>query len=153
MRTPLIVALSILLTSGIAIAQSGGPYTITHSVIANGGGRSGDATFLIEGTIGQYAAGSILSQPPYSSQAGFWQSFLSPTAAAVSLSGRVITAKGTPVPGSRVILINAQGGSARTALTNGFGYFQLGGVEAGQSYLLDVRKYGFQFEPRVVSEH
>ena len=29
--------------------------------------------------------------------------------------------------------------------------FHLEGIETGQSYLLDVRKKGFQFEPRIVS--
>src|SRR5688572_3044094 len=57
MRTALIVALSVLLISGIAIAQSDGPYNITQSVIANGGGRSSDAQYSITGTAGQHAAG------------------------------------------------------------------------------------------------
>ena len=66
-----LVCLSTLFLS----AQSGGNYEITQSVIANGGGKSADATYAIEGTIAQHAVGSISTFAPYTFHAGFWQSF------------------------------------------------------------------------------
>jgi len=140
-----------ILYCAAAAAQSGGTYEITQSVIANGGGKSADAIYAIEGTIGQHAAGSVSSNAPYSFRAGFWQSFLTPTAATVSISGRVVTANGNPVRGSRVILTSTRGGFATTAVTSSFGYYQLEGVEVGQSYLLEVTTRGLQFEPRILS--
>jgi hypothetical protein len=144
-------ALLLLMVVTILPAQSGGTYEVTQSVIANGGGRSADATYAVEGTIGQHAAGSVSSNAPFSFQAGFWQSFLAPTAATVSISGRVITANGNPVRGSRVILTSLRGDFAKTALTSSFGYYRLEGIEVGQSYLLEVVSKGSQFEPRIVS--
>lgn len=148
---------SLLLTSIVALscaaasAQPGDDYQLTKSVVANGGGKSADATYSIEGTIGQFAAGSDSSQPPYVFSAGFWQSFLTPTAASVSISGRVLSAKGKPAPGSRVILTNAGGSFARTSVTNSFGIYRFDGILAGQFYMLDVIAKGSHFEPRVVS--
>ena len=145
-------ALSLICLSTFFLsAQSDGTYEITQSVIANGGGKSADATYLVEGTIGQHAAGSVSANGQYDFRAGFWQSFLAPTAASVSISGRVVTAAGNPVAGSRVILTSLQSGVTKTALTSSFGYYRLQGVEAGQYYLLDVKQKGFQFEPRFIS--
>jgi hypothetical protein len=67
-----------------ASAQSGGTFTVTQSVIAGGGaggdGTSSGGTFLLDGAIGQTAAGTLQqfldgNQPPnttYSHVAGFW---------------------------------------------------------------------------------
>lgn len=142
----LLVCLSTLFVS----AQSGGGYEVTQSVIANGGGQSADATYVVEGTVGQHAAGSVASNPPYTFEAGFWQWFLSPTAASVSISGRVVTAEGNPVPRSRVRLTGLQGGFVTSALTSSFGYYRFDGIEVGQSYLLEVTTKQLQFEPRIV---
>ena len=132
-------------------AQSGTTYEITQSVIANGGGKSADATYVVEGTIGQHAAGMASSNAPYGSQAGFWQWFLAPTAATVSISGRVVTANGNPVPGSRVILTRLRGGFVRTARTTTFGYYRFEGIQVGEYYQLETVQREFQSEPRIVS--
>ena len=47
-----------------ALAQSGGTFTITQSVIANGGGQdSMGGTFKVDGTVGQHVAGTSSSGP------------------------------------------------------------------------------------------
>jgi hypothetical protein len=132
-------------------AQSGGTYEITQSVIANGGGKSADAIYLVEGTFAQPAAGTVSTLPPYTFQAGFWQSFFIPTAASVSISGRVVTTTGRLVQGGRVLLTSSQGDAARTAYTNTFGSYRIDGIEAGQSYMVNVVTKGLRFEPRVVT--
>jgi hypothetical protein len=148
-KLALALPLVCLLPLSIA-AQSGGTFEITQSVIANGGGKSADATYAVEGTIAQHAAGSISSSGPYGFRAGFWQSFFAPTAAGVSISGRVFTADGHPISRSRVLLTSS-GGVTRTAQTTTFGHYRFDDVEVGHTYLLDVRIKGLQFTPRVVT--
>ncbi len=132
--------------SGIVPAQSGGTFEITQSMIANGGGKSGDPTYIVEGTIGQHAAGSVSSSGPYGFWAGFWQSVLVPTAAGVSISGRVFTADGRPVSRGRVLLTSSDGVN-RTVQTTTFGHYRFDAVEVGHTYLLDARTKGLQFTP------
>jgi hypothetical protein len=144
-------ALPMVFLATVLSAQSGGTYEITQSVIANGGGKSGDATYVIEGTFGQHGAGPPSTFAPYTFQPGFWQSFFAPTAASVSISGRVVTTAGRPVQGSRVILTGFGGEAARTAFTGTFGFYRLEGIQAGQSYVVNVVTKGWRFEPRTVT--
>lgn len=143
--------LSLVFLSTVLSAQSGVTYEITQSVIANGGGKSADAIYVIEGTFAQHAVGAPATLAPYTFQAGFWQSFFTPTAASVSISGRVVTTTGRSVQGSRVILTNPRGGAARTASTSTFGFYRIEGIEAGQSYVLNVVAKGWRFEPQVIT--
>ena len=80
---------------GSAQAASGGGYTLDKSVIASGGGTSGDQTgalYTVNGTIGQPAAGAI-SGGTYTLNSGFQTAApAAPTAAGASISGRVLTA-------------------------------------------------------------
>lgn len=71
---------------------------------------------------------------------------VAPTAAAVSVSGRVVTAGGTLV--SRVIVtLTDMNGKTRSASTNSFGYFRFDNVEAGQTYVLTAINKKYQFTP------
>lgn len=58
--------------SSIAVAQSGGAYTITQSVIAGGGGRMSSGQLTLDGTIGQAVAGTTSSGAPFTMISGFW---------------------------------------------------------------------------------
>lgn len=69
---------------------------------------------------------------------------LTPTAASVSISGRVITSNGRGIANARISLINPKGETDQT-LTNSFGYYRFGDVRAGESYILSVRSKRFQF--------
>ncbi len=75
---------------------------------------------------------------------------LTPTAAAVSISGRILTNLGTGLWNAVVTLID-QTGNARQARSNTFGYFNFEGLEAGQIIIIEVRSKESQFEPRVIS--
>ncbi|HEU5236977.1 MAG TPA: Calx-beta domain-containing protein [Pyrinomonadaceae bacterium] len=58
---------------GLAQTLSGGPFKITSSVQASGGGTSvGAGNKVIEGTAGQSAAGVLQTGGPISHVAGFW---------------------------------------------------------------------------------
>ncbi|MBP6212249.1 MAG: hypothetical protein KA447_04340 [Pyrinomonadaceae bacterium] len=69
---------------------------------------------------------------------------LSPTAANVSVGGRVITAAGNGI-GKTVVTLTDQSGNARIVLTNAFGYYRFENVEAGQTYIIAAQSKRFQF--------
>jgi WD40 repeat protein len=69
---------------------------------------------------------------------------LAPTAANVSVGGRVLTANGQGIRNARVTLTDANG-ATRTAITGSFGYYRFDDVEVGQTYIVSVRSKRFQF--------
>ncbi len=82
---------------------------------------------------------------------GMWQiAALAPTAANVSVSGRVLTANGNGVRNATVVLTDSNGNS-RSAITSSFGYYHFDDVEAGQTYAATVRSKRYQFVTRLIS--
>lgn len=75
---------------------------------------------------------------------------LTPTAASVSISGRVLTANNRPVYRALVYLTD-QNGESRMAMTNALGYYRFHDVNAGQTYTLNVLSKRYLFEPRVLT--
>jgi subtilisin-like proprotein convertase family protein len=73
-----------------------------------------------------------------------------PTAANVSISGRVLTQLGSSISKARVRLADASG-NERLVLTNGFGNYSFDDVAAGETYTVFVEAKGYAFEPRTVS--
>ncbi|MGI8639174.1 MAG: carboxypeptidase regulatory-like domain-containing protein [Pyrinomonadaceae bacterium] len=74
-----------------------------------------------------------------------------PTAASVSVSGRVLSAaNGRGVFGARVTLVDANG-ATRYAMTNPFGYYRFNEVAAGETYIFTATHKRYQFAPQVVS--
>ncbi len=76
---------------------------------------------------------------------------LAPTAASVSVSGRVLTANGRGISRARITITNPNG-ETRTALSNPFGYYRFQDVEIGQSYVLGIssKRYTFANPTRVI---
>jgi subtilisin-like proprotein convertase family protein len=72
-----------------------------------------------------------------------------PTAASVSIGGRVLTADGRGLTNARVT-ITGPDGVARTAITSSFGYYSFDGVESGASYVVAVGSKRYIFTPRTV---
>ncbi len=75
---------------------------------------------------------------------------LTPTAAAVSISGRILTNLGTGL-WNAVVTLTDQTGNARQARSSSFGYFNFEDLEPGQIVIIEVRAKEYQFEPRVIS--
>jgi len=75
---------------------------------------------------------------------------LSPTAASVSVGGRVFYGKGRGISNARVILTDSNG-EPRYVMTNAFGYYRFTEVAAGKTYILNVYSKRYIFEPQVVS--
>lgn len=135
----------------IADAQiaSGGNYTIEKSVIAGGGASgnaaSGGGNYKLEVTIGQAAAGTNQQNTGYKFQPGFWtaQTF-APTAAEVTVSGRILTADGRGIKNVLVTMVKSNGES-RTVISSAFGYFRFSDVAAGETYIISVSAKRYTF--------
>ena len=156
--SPLFITL--LLLPSLTAAQTGGGFDLSHNVIASGGsgstGSGGGQTFTVDGTIGQGIAGTQSSGTSgagsqFSVRGGFWafQAAI-PTAAAVSVGGRVLTVGGNPVSKAFVVFTDTTG-AIRIAVSNPFGYYRFDEVEVGQVYVIEVRSKRFQFVPQVVT--
>jgi Carboxypeptidase regulatory-like domain len=141
-----IAGLAILLISIPAISQSGGPYVIQQSVVAGGGTTdAAGGQFSFGGTIGQAVAGQRVNSPASSAHAGFWNpDQLGPSAAGVSIGGRVTSAAGQGIRNVSVTL-NQNNGTTRTCLTGSFGYYQFDDVQAGQSVIITVKAKRYTF--------
>jgi hypothetical protein len=75
---------------------------------------------------------------------------LAPTAAPVSITGRVFDSTGRAISKARVILTD-QDGTILSAITNAFGYYNFDGVVAGRSYVASITSKGYTFAPRLIS--
>jgi CSLREA domain-containing protein len=75
---------------------------------------------------------------------------LAPTAASVSVSGRVLSPAGRGLTNATVILTDTAG-NTRSASTSTFGYYRFDEVAAGQTYVLTVVSKRYQFTPQVVT--
>ncbi|HMO81428.1 MAG TPA: carboxypeptidase-like regulatory domain-containing protein [Pyrinomonadaceae bacterium] len=144
----LVVVWTLLLIAVLSIslmAQSGGQYSVSQSVIAGGGASSDDGPggqFTLTGTIGQSIAGARSFGSIYRIQSGFWNYDLAPTSASVSIVGRVVSETGEPVDRGAVRMTNSRGATL-TALTNPFGYFIFEGIPVGESYVIEYSARGF----------
>jgi hypothetical protein len=132
---------------------SGGSFSLEKSVIAGGGGESSGGGFKVGGTSGQNAAGTSTQNFNFSQTGGFWSpAQLVPTAATVSVSGRVATASGKGIR-NVIVTLTDSGGGVRSAVTASFGFYRFTDVEVGQTYILQVRakRYSFPNPTQVVT--
>jgi Calx-beta domain/Carboxypeptidase regulatory-like domain len=74
---------------------------------------------------------------------------LGPTAATVSISGRVLNANGRSIPRA-VISVTNQNGEQQTARTNPFGYYRFSEIPAGQTYVITVVSKRYTFASSLV---
>ena len=75
---------------------------------------------------------------------------LSPTAASVSVAGRVTTDDGQGLRNAAITATD-QSGVSITTRTSTFGYFRFDSLMAGQTYVVTVGSKRYQFVPRVIS--
>jgi hypothetical protein len=76
-----------------------------------------------------------------------------PTAAAVYLGGRVLTADGRGVRNARVVVSGNSMIEPKIAVTGPFGYYGFDGLQAGETYVVTVnsKRFTFSMPSRVVS--
>jgi hypothetical protein len=82
---------------------------------------------------------------------GWCLEILPPTAAGVSISGRVMTAEGAGIRNARIVVSGNTLLEPRVVTTGSFGYFQVDGLTAGETYVVTVnsQRYTFQMPSRV----
>jgi hypothetical protein len=69
-----------------------------------------------------------------------------PSAAAVTVSGRVIGPNGRGLPGTLVSMTDGSG-NVRMATTNAFGFYRFTDVSAGEVYIFQVSSKRYEFQP------
>ena len=97
------------------------------------------------GFLNNFAAsgsGTFASNPP--------PRYNPPTAAAVNLSGRILTSDGRGIARAQITLINADG-SSRIVASNSFGYYHFDEIAAGQSIVVSVFAKRHTFATQVIS--
>ena len=73
-----------------------------------------------------------------------------PSAANVSVSGRIITADNRGLAGATVSLTDVEG-NIRRSRSSSFGYYSFGDIEAGRTYVISVNSKRHVFSPRVIT--
>lgn len=77
--------------------------------------------------------------------------FTSPTAASVSISGRVVNPSGIGIGRASVTIVNSNGTLNKTAITNAFGYYRFEDIPVGETSIITVRHKRFSFTPQVLN--
>jgi Concanavalin A-like lectin/glucanases superfamily len=75
---------------------------------------------------------------------------LAPTAANISIRGRILTSRGRGIARARVSLTNANG-EIRRATANSFGYYSFDEVISGETYIINVTSKIYQFNSQVIT--
>jgi len=138
--------------TGSYITNKSGWTLVTGKYVALGG-----ETHLV---IGNFA--DNISTTPITGLGGFYPGsyyylddvsvVMTPTAAAVSVGGRVMSSDGRGVSKAMVIMID-DAGAIHQALTSPFGYYRFDDVTAGRTVIIGVsaKRYTFGDSPRVVT--
>ena len=121
----------------ISVAASAQTYTLQREIIASGGGAMSSPEYTLDSTIGITTAGDQQAVENENAHVGFWFKDVAPTAAGVSISGRVTTAFGQAVPGATLVLTGVDG-RRTTMLTGAFGYYRFDNVDSGQVFTLSI---------------
>lgn len=134
------------------IAQNG-VYKLEQAIVSSGGGTSSAAsgsTYSLDGVIGEPVAGTTSGAGNYSLKGGFLNSSaLAPTAAGVSITGRVLTPDGRGLRNASVTLTDQQGQS-RTTMSSTFGYYRFDDAPAGSTYIVRVDSKRYAFAPQAI---
>jgi len=94
-----------------------------------------------------------LNSPEASEQGAvlfYFNTPFAPTAAGVSISGRVVTPQTFGLTNGSVTLTDAEG-TTRTVRTGKFGAYRFRNVEAGATYILTVTSNRYTFAPQIVT--
>ncbi len=151
-----IALLSLFLLTASAHAQtaeilpmSGGSFTMTKSVIADGGGETQNTSTAIHSTIGQPNTDFIASGQ-FSIYSGFWtpenqvRGNEAQMEAVAIVGGRVLTADGRGIRNVEVTIKFANG-ETRSVSSSMAGYYRFAGIPKDETYVVGVaaKKYTF----------
>ena len=134
--------------SCLATGKTGGDVTLLYTVKVLSG--AGTATTL-NTLIYDYSGSSYHYNNDFSAKFVIAQVSLPPTAASVSLDGRVTTAEGN---GIRNVIMNVtlEDGTVMTARTGSFGYYRFEDIPGGQTAVVTIasKRYTFSDPVRLV---
>ena len=148
----LFVALSRAQTSSEIVA-TGGSFQLEKAAVAGGGGVKQMSTTIENGTAGQAVAGARSMGGAFLVSGGFWTpDDFAPTAAQVSVGGRITDASGIALR-NVAVTITSQSGVVRSTLSTTFGYYTFGEVEAGETYILTVHSTRHTFAEPIRTIH
>ena len=145
--------IAILLTAAFSFgifAQTGGIYDLSHNVISGGGEGSANAAanYRLDGTLGQAIAGTTSTGALYNLHGGFWFGQpLAPTAAAVTITGRILNTDGGFARRVTVILTDSATGEIRSARPSAFGFYRFEDIPVGRIYTVRAESKNFLFTP------
>ncbi len=121
------------------------PPEASYVIIRNSGGSNGMYTPTTVNT-----ATNTFTLNGVSAFSDWTVGILAPTAAGVTVSGRVLTSNGQGLRNA-VVMISDQAGHTRSAITSAFGYYSFTDVEVGQTYTVSVSSKRFTFATRLVN--
>ncbi len=93
---------------------------------------------------------TIRAEPGEDITCTFTSQPLAPTAADVSISGRVTNASGLGISHVRLTIIGGNG-TDLSAFTNSFGYYRFDGVESGRTYVISAFGKRYRFNSQIIS--
>jgi hypothetical protein len=118
---------------GSTVVLSAGTITTTTDVAAPPPTSGSFTTFIVSNTSVRCSTNGVS---------------VAPTAATVSVSGRVMTMSGRGIMNVRLSLTDSNG-EVRTATTTAFGYYHFDNVQAGETYILSAVGKRYTFSPPV----
>lgn len=141
---------SLLFVPTGAAAQSGGGFEITEAVITTGGGGATNGILDADVVIGQSVQTGSSGSGIFTLTSGFWNyTPLAPTAASISISGRVLNGAGGGVA-SAAVYLQGQDGELRVTKSTSFGHYRFDNILTGQAVLISVQARRFVYSPRTI---
>lgn len=137
----------------LRLLASNGGTTMTHELLPNSPAiDKGDSFGLTTDQRGFSRPVDILSIANASDGAdiGAFELQNAPTAAEISIGGRVLTTNGRGLMNAQVSLIETNK-TIRYARTTAFGYFRFSEIEAGSTVIISVNSKRYVFSPQVIS--
>lgn len=134
------------------LQNNGGP-TFTRALLTGSPAiDKGNSPTLITDQRGQARPydNLLISNVGNGADIGAFEVQAAPTAASVSISGRVITPRNFGLTNASVTLTDSQG-NARTIRTGKFGSFRFTDVAAGETYIISVSARRYTFAPQVIT--
>jgi hypothetical protein len=145
-----VFSLLFFIASAPSSAQSGNGFEITEAVVASGDASSAGGIFEVDSTLGQPVLGGASGSGSFALTSGFWNYIaLAPTAAPVSISGRVLTPTGAGLFNA-VLYLQNQDGEILVTRSGSFGYYMFDGIEAGQTVFISVESKRYMYAPRTI---
>jgi hypothetical protein len=110
--------------------------------------KLGNDSYAFDYATGTFTGGTVSIsgvQQGFSHIIFCFENSLIPTAADISVSGRVLTADGRAVSGARVAITNVATGRVYSAMTNPFGYYTIENLDSEAFYVATIAKKGTKF--------